>query len=141
MTSSTTTKTKPKILFNGREVGKVHVEYLTWEPEPFCPHNVCQECLNDEDCPDCDIKSNRVRAFFDTDTSLRHSWIPNGVVEIKFTYDASFLTYEMLDNEGDFLSSEMIPIVLINDIAVRSKLLEGTQQISHLDTEVRKKLK
>jgi hypothetical protein len=37
-------KPKRKITSNNREVGKVHVEYLTWQQDLPCEHHICQEC-------------------------------------------------------------------------------------------------
>jgi hypothetical protein len=122
-------KSKPKVTFNNREVGKVHLEYLTWQPDLPCEHHICQECC-DSEWREGYGRMHQDREWFDTEASIKHTiWTSldwRDVAEIRFTYDTSFLVYDMLDNNNNLLHSEMIPIGLIDSISISKSTKENT---------------
>jgi hypothetical protein len=144
-TTTTKTKDKPKFFFNNRQVGSVLVQYVFWHPD--CEHNTCEECLEEYGCGKChrdwnSLSTSKFAEFIAKPNKYKH-WA--GVTEIRFTTDSAFLTYDTLDNTGDILSTQMIPVNMIESIHVRkteSDIKEcEEEEITHLRRDVKKSLK
>lgn len=147
-TTKTKTDLKPKFFFNNRQVGSVLVQYVFWHPN--CEHQGCEVYLEEDDytcdggCHRCwnSISTSRFAEFIAKPKEYKH-W--SGVTEIRFTTDTAFLTYDTLDNTGDILSTEMIPINMIESIHVskteQEVIDDDKEEITHLRPDVKKSLK
>jgi hypothetical protein len=149
--SSTTTKTKidlkPKIFFNNRPVGYVHVEYVFWHPG--CEHDICEECVEEYGCGKChrdwnSISTNTFAEFIAKPKQYKQ-W--TGTTQIRFTTDSSFLTYDMLDDNNNILWTNMIPINMISSISVHQtepeikEYNDGIEEIDKLNPDLKKSMK
>lgn len=152
--TTTTTKTKKdlKVTFNGREVGSVYAQYVSWHPVLDSERHICDECYDEnwrEECTKChkDWESLHTSTFREliAKPNQYKNWA--GVTHIAFRTDSTFLTYDALDNNNNIIMSVMIPIGMVGSIHVNKTEQEvkeyddEEEKINRLHPDVKKSLK